>query len=204
MKRLLRVAGALTLGMGVLAQFVQNTDPTPPLTYFTVWSAILGTLTLTAAATQGREVPITLRGAATVGCVVSGMIFTLVIAPATATGTWFQPQDDFWVRNANVLMHGLGPILIAADFITTRAWVHRPWRQAAIWCTWPLAYTVTVLVIQTTGGPQIPYPFLNPQTIGPGELIAAVTAMAVLLLLIGRILLFLNRKAHPDPSARTT
>ena len=196
MRRLLRAVGALTLGVGVVAQFIQHTDPTPPLAYFTVWSAILGALTLAVSTRRGRELPVAVRGAATVGCVVSGVIFAAVIAPATETGTWFQPWDDFWVRTANLLMHGLGPVLIAADFIATPTRANRPWRQAAMWCTWPLAYIVTIFVTQAVDGSKVPYPFLNPQVNSIGLLIGSITALTLLFLLVGRILLFLNGKVH--------
>lgn len=197
MRTLLRALGALALGVGVIAQFIQHTDPAPPLAYFTVWSAILGTLTLAAGAIRHHELPVTVRGAATVGCAISGIIFATVIAPATETGTWFQPWDDYWVRTATVLMHGIGPVLITADFIATPAHVTRPWRQAALWCTWPLVYIVSALGVQAVGGQPVPYPFLNPQQT-PGALVVLASAFLMLLfLLIGRLLVFLNGRAHP-------
>lgn len=197
MRTLLRALGALALGIGVIAQFIQLTDPTPPLAYFTVWSAILGTFTLALGAIRHRELSVTVRGAATIGCVISGVIFATVIAPATVTGTWFQPWDDDWSRTATVLMHGIGPVLIAADFIATPAQVTRPWRQAALCCAWPLVYIVTASAVQAAGGQPVPYPFLDPQHSPAALVILASALLTLFFLLIGRLLLLLSSRAHP-------
>lgn len=190
--------------MGVVAQLVQNTDPKPALTYFTVWSALLGAGSLAAAATRRGDVPLFVRGPATVGCLVSALVFATVIAPATPTGTWYQPWDDPWARTATTLMHGIGPALILLDFVTTPSQEARPWQRALTWTAWPLLYLVVTLGHQVLGGPRVPYPFLDPaQTTAPA-LLGAVASLTLVFLVVGRLLLLfasrLSRRRLPAPA----
>lgn len=195
MRRLLRAAGAAALGLGVVAQLVQHTDPKPALTYFTVWSAALGAVSLAvAAARRGADVPFLVRGAATVGCVVSAMVFATVIAPATPTGTWYQPWDNVWVRTATTLMHGIGPVLILGDFVTTPVLEARPWRRTLTWTAWPLLYIVVTLGHQALGGPAVPYPFLDPAQTSTPAVLGAVVALTLVFLVVGRLLLLLTSR----------
>lgn len=205
MRTLLRAAGATALGVGVVAQLLQHTDPKPVLTYFTVWSAILGAASLAvAAARRGADVPLLVRGAATVGCVVSALVFATVIAPATPTGTWYQPWDDPWVRTATTLMHGIGPALILLDFVTTPVQEARPWRRTLTWTAWPLLYIVVTLGRQSMGGPPVPYPFLDPAQTSTPAVLGAVVALTVVFLVVGRLLLLftsrLSRRRLPVPA----
>lgn len=196
MRRILRVAGALALAVGTICQFLQHTDPTPPLAYFTVWSACLGAVTLATRAARPTAVPQAIRCAAAVGVAVSGLVFAGVIAPATATGTWFQPGDDAWVRAANLLLHGVGPVLITLDFIITPMVLSRPWRQAAVWCCWPLAYLATSFALQGAGVTPVPYSFLDPAQNPPGAVVAAVVLLAGVFVVLGRSLCALNALAE--------
>lgn len=200
MRTLLRAAGATALALGVVAQLVQHTDPKPALTYFTVWSAILGAASLAvAAAWRGIHVPLLVRGAATVGCLVSALVFATVIAPATPTGTWYQPWDDPWVRIATTLMHGVGPALILLDFVTTPVSAARPWRRALTWTAFPLLYLVVTLGHQALGGPPVPYPFLDPAHTSTPALAGAMVALTVVFLVVGRLLLLTTTLAGRRP-----
>ena len=195
MRRFLRAAGSATLTAGVVCQFVQHTDPTPPLAYFTVWSAIFGALVLALAAFSAPSLPAAIRGAATVGCVVSGLIFAAVITPATPTGTWTQPGDDGWVRTANVMLHGIGPVLIAAEFAITPIRVTRPWCQAGLGCIWPAVYIVAAFSLQAADVTPVPYPFLNPSRSAPEMVAVAVVGLVGVFLVTGRILVAVNSLA---------
>lgn len=206
MRRALAAAGAACLACGVLCQFLQHTDQRQPMSYFTVWSAILAAIVLTIEATrpstahEARQVPracvwATIHGSAVVGCAVSGLVFATVIAPSTPTGTWFQPWDDYWVRAANVLMHGLGPSLavLAYGLTPLPGWQsRRPWRAAAVWCWWPVTYLSVMGVFTAVGVTSIPYPFLDPSS-SPLPLVGgALMAVSVVFLVVGRALTFLN------------
>ncbi|TCC38892.1 Pr6Pr family membrane protein [Kribbella speibonae] len=191
MKRTLRVTAALVLAVGTICQFVQHTDRTPPLAYFTVWSALLGVVTLAIRAVRSTAVPQAIRGAAAVGSAVSGLVYAAVIAPATSDGSWFQPGDDQWVRTANVLLHGVGPVLIILDFVATRAVLRRPWRQAASWCGWPLGYLATMLVLQAAGVSSVPYSFLDTAHNTVGAVAVAVIVLTGVFVVVGRFLLAL-------------
>ena len=203
MRTLLRAAGATALGVGVVAQLVQHTDPKPALGYFTVWSAILGAASLAVTASRrGGGVPLLVRGAAVVGCVVSALVFATVIAPATPTGTWYQPWDDPWARTATTLMHGVGPALILLDFVTTPVEEARPWWRTLTWTGWPLLYLVVTLGHQALGGPPVPYPFLDLAQTPVPAVVGAVVALTLGFLVIGRLLLLLaSRLPHGGPSA---
>lgn len=193
---MLRVAAAVTLTAGVICQFIQRTDPTAPLAYFTIWSALLTTGVLIAEVIRPRPVPSVVRGAAAVGTVISGIIFATVIVPATPTGTWFQPHDDAWIRTGNVLLHGVAPFLVAADFAVTPLDRSRPWRQAVRWCAWPLLYLVVMFILQGAGLTRVPYSFLDPAQSVPVLIVVAVLVLALLFLLVGRALIALNRAAN--------
>jgi hypothetical protein len=179
-----------------VAQLVQHTDPKPALTYFTVWSALLGAVALAVAATRrGAHVPLLVRGAATVGCLVSALIFATVIAPATPTGTWYQPWDDPWARTATTLMHGVGPALILLDFVTTPVREARPWRRTLTWTVWPLAYLVVTLGHQALGGPPVPYPFLDLAQTSTPAVLGAIAALTLVFVVVGRLLLLVASTA---------
>lgn len=181
--------------MGVVAQLVQHTDPKPAFTYFTVWSATLGAVSLAvAAARRGADVPLLVRGAAAVGCVVSALVFATVIAPATPTGTWYQPWDDPWARTATTLMHGVGPALILLDFVTTPVHEAGPWRRTLTWTAWPLLYVVVTLGHQGMGGPPVPYPFLDPAQTSAPAVLGAIVVLTLVFLVVGRLLLLITAR----------
>lgn len=196
MKRAVRACAALVLGVGILCQFVQYTDPTPPFAYFTIWSAALGILTFTINSIRDGGVNPLLRGTTAVGLIVSGLIYATVIAPATATGTWFQPDDDYWVRTSTLLFHGIGPLLALTDFIITPTATDRAWRQAASWCVWPLLYLATSLCAQTADITPVPYPFLDPERTAPASLVIAIAVLTTVFLLTGRSLLVASKAWH--------
>lgn len=113
-RRLLPRTIALTEAVAVLCQFLQRTDPRFPLVYFTVLSgALAGVVALAEVLFRRRHFVIDAsRVAAAVGVIVSAVIFAALIAPATPTGTWFQPWDDLWARVATALFHAVAPVLM--------------------------------------------------------------------------------------------
>lgn len=175
--------------VGVACQFVQHTDPRFPLAYFTVDSAVLAGIAAALALLVGEfRGAWQLRLAAAVGVCVSGLVFATLIAPATPTGTWFQPHDDWFVRTANLLLHGVAPVLVVADYVA-RAETTSVRRSVGWAYVWPLTYLFGLLAIAAVfGGDVIPYPFLRPSVVGWSTATAAVFALIALVAVVGAIL----------------
>ncbi|MCO7274074.1 MULTISPECIES: Pr6Pr family membrane protein [Cellulosimicrobium] len=192
----LRGVTVAVLVVGVVCQLVQGTDPAPALTYYTVDSAILLAATLiVASARPGWAWVDGARGAATSGVVLSGLVFATVIAPATPTGTWIQPHDDAWVRVANVLLHGVGPVLATADYLVRPQRGRRGTFGTALrWCLWPLVYFAVVLPLDLAGQAHVPYPFLDVHEAGWTAVLGAVAGLFVVVLGLGAALVALHRR----------
>lgn len=196
--RLIRIATAASLAAGVTCQFVQHTDPVFPLAYFTVDSAALAAILASIGIRRRVEsdAVAAMRGAATVGVMFSGLVYASVIAPASPTGAWFQPWDDPWVRGATVLMHGVGPVLVTADFLThpyPDAALRRPWTTAVRWCWWPLLYLGTMVPLEQIGLARIPYAFLQPPQVGVLTVVAGLSVAAGTFIAVGRALLTIHQ-----------
>jgi hypothetical protein len=161
--------------IAVTCQFVQTTDQRFPLVYFTVDSAVFAgaAAAITMARPQFRYL-IALRITSAVGVVIAALVFAIVIAPATPTGTWIQPHDDVWVRTANILLHGVAPLLVCVG--VPGAGLAAYLRYAYVW---PLAYLVTIAAL-TCHGLAMPYPFLSPAYSGWPRVLAAMAILAAL------------------------
>lgn len=195
--RWLRYLTVLVLLAGAACQVIQYTDPASPQLYFTWNSAVLLAVVLLAStARPTSRLVAEVRGAATVGVLLSGLVFAAVIAPATQTGTWFQPHDDPWVRTANLLLHGVGPVLALTDFaLTSVPLPGAAWRVALRWCAWPLLYLAVIVPVDLLGFGQIPYPFLRVES--GGDVLPVVGAVVVLLVVVlgfGAALVLLRRR----------
>jgi hypothetical protein len=180
--------------VAVVCQFVQSTDPRFLLLYFTVDSAILAGLVavLTLAGRHGTWMW-RLRLASVVGVVLSALVFAAVIAPATPTGTWFQPHDDMVVRVATVLMHGVAPIVVTVDYLMRAD--RRAVGASVLWSyPWPLLYLGALAALAAVVGPDvIPYPFLQPGASGWVAVVAAMAVLTVGVALVGATLSTLGR-----------
>lgn len=171
---------------GVVLQFIQYTDPTFPLLYFTVDSALLLAGALIASSLRPDSARIaTIRGAATVAVLLSALIYATVIAPASSTGTWFQPWDDGYVRAAMVVQHAAAPVVALADFLLHPYPAGAKRGTVLRWCAWPVAYFIPVTVLDVAGIATMPYPFLAIDTLS--DLPAVLGAMVALSLLVGAL-----------------
>lgn len=187
---LVSIAIVVNQTAAVVCQFVQHTDPRFPLLYFTVDSGVFaGAVALIALVCPGLGMLRDLRAASAVCVSLSAVIFAAVIAPASGTGTWIQPYDDYWVRTATILFHAVAPVLVTTDFV-----VHDVTRQRVAgtlaWClVWPLAYITVVGGLAASDVVSMPYPFLDPEKLGWGTVIGSVAGLTVLVLLFGATLL---------------
>jgi hypothetical protein len=191
-----RAAAVVTLTSGATLQFVQRTDPRFPLVYLTIDSAVLEAAVLSASMASGRDRWPRVRGAATLGVIVSALVYAAVIAPATPTGTWFQPHDDLAVRTATVLLHGVAPVLVLIDF-AGHAYPEGPIRrEVARWLIWPTAYLAAV-VLTAAAGVTVPYDFIRPSVVGLPGAIAGTAGALCLFAAAGVALLGTARRLAP-------
>lgn len=167
--------------IATFCQFMQQTDPRFPFVYFTVSSGFFAGVV--AAVELSRWSPRGLpycRVSAAVGVILSALIFIAIIAPATPTGTWFQPWDDAWVRIATMLFHGLAPVLVLARLVVSPYLGRiRSWLAAAY--AWPVLYLIVTALGSSLKHWRIPYPFLSPTQIGWHTVLFGIAAMTVLI-----------------------
>lgn len=184
--------------IGVFCQFLQHTDRTFPLLYFTIDSAIFaGVVAVVALIRPARLLLPQLRMASAVGVLLSSLIFTSVIAPASSTGTWVQPYDDYWVRTATVLLHGVAPVLVIIDLVVNYAGRAATAASIIAWSyLWPMAYLVCLIALVSTGVATIPYPFLNPAQMGWRTVLGSLAGLCALILTIAWILLAVPKITH--------
>jgi hypothetical protein len=189
----LSIAIVVNQTAAVVCQFGQHTDPRFPLLYFTVDSGVFaGAVALIALVCPGLSSLPGLRAASAVGVLLSAVIFATVIAPASGTGTWIQPYDDYWVRTATILFHAVAPVLVTIDFAIHGVPRRRIARTVA-WCfVWPLAYIIVVGGLAAWGVVGMPYPFLDPSKTGWGTVMGTVVGLSALVLLFASALLALS------------
>lgn len=176
------------LTLGVICQFIQRTDPTPSLLYFTVGSAMLAATLLTWQLVRGTSNSAwgdRVRGAAVVGVALSSLIYMPVIAPSSPSGTWFGAHDDAWARSATLLLHGGAPILVVAEFLLAPYALPATSREATLLAWWPAAYLTVVGTLAWSGAATMPYLFLRPSQFGVAGVAAAVAVLYAIVVALG-------------------
>ena len=189
--RAITVAVLLTETISVTCQFIQTTDPRFPLVYFTIDSAVLAcaAAAILLVRPQFRHL-LALLITSAVGVVTAALVFAIVIAPATPSGTWVQPHDDMWVRTANILMHGVAPLLVCAGVPAAGLATYLRYAYH-----WPLAYLVMISAL-TCRGVAIPYPFLSPAHNGWAGVLVAVAILAAVIAIVSAALFGISRLIH--------
>jgi hypothetical protein len=189
MRLVLRATRATVAVLIVVAlgwQFRWSTDNSPTFTagnffsYFTVLSNVLITVTLVALVlrpTLAQHVPfLTLRGTATVAIIVTGLVYALLLAPASA-------DVDVSLRWVDFIIHTLAPIVGLADWLVDRPRVPIPLTTVASWLVFPIVWLVYTM-IRGAATDWYPYPFLDPDQESVGSIIAIcliITALFVVL-----------------------
>ena len=141
---------------GVLAQTISTGRPLLDLTYYTVQSALLLALTTALGLVPRLRTTTALaivRGAATVGSVVAGIIYTVAIAPGEGDGRWL--LDEPLAAVGSTLQHLVLPILGIVVLRREVIGVLRGWRPgvlASLWLMWPLAWALVLAVLRGVAG----------------------------------------------------
>ena len=162
--------------------------------YFTNLSNLLFILTnlglafLPAARTRTGAF-LVLRGTATVGMVVTGIGYAALLSE---TAGFFQHP---WI---NYVIHGIMPALALLDWLVfppgpPRLRLRDAWRWLVFGLVW-LVYTMVRGAILTW----YPYPFIDPAVVGWPAVVAAISALAVVMSLVALAMLwYQNRRCRP-------
>jgi hypothetical protein len=137
-----------------------------------------------------------LRGAATLYLMITGLVFSLLLAGLEGVEFTAVPWD-------NIVLHYLMPVLIMLDWVITPPTVRISFRRGLIWLAYPLAY-VAYSLIRGRIVDWYPYPFLDPGPRGYTGVIQssigiALTAAAlvyVLTIFTGPVSLFERMRAR--------
>lgn len=129
-----------------------------------------------------------LRGTATVGMVVTGIGYAALLSE---TAGFFQHP---WI---NYVIHGIMPVLALLDWLVFPPGPPRlRLRDAARWLAFGLFWLVYTMV---RGGilSWYPYPFIDPAAVGWPAVVAAISALAVVMALVALALLrYQNRRCR--------
>lgn len=192
-RSVLPTAILVTSTVAIVSQFVQSTDAIFPLLYFTVDSAVFaGGVACLAVLRPPSDKLVLLRASSSVAVLLSAVIYAAVIAPASETGSWVQPHDDYWVRTATFLFHLLIPILVTLDFIGQDVGRTRL-RSVLLSClAWPLLYLAAVGAVTGLGVARMPYPFLDPSKFGAYVVLQSAGVMTLLIAILAGALWSIN------------
>lgn len=196
------IAGAIVSLGGVVFAFIQRTDNTPQLTYFTVDSAILFGFTSAKLAFSSVARPFMryLADCASVATILSGLIWVTVLTP----DGFYPPRDDVPVRIANTLLHLALPLLSVLTFAFEARDREPRVRDAFRWLGWPTTYLVIMTVLTCLGLTHFPYLFLQPVTFGWLNVVLAVAGLVAITALLGMLLVGLRRWLAPRVNRPTT
>jgi hypothetical protein len=184
--RITRVTTALLI-IGALGwQFRWSTDNSPTFTagnffsYFTVLSNVLLAVTFVALAIRpalSQLLPfLTLRGIATLGIMVTGLVYAVLLAPESA-------DVDVSLRWVDFVVHTLAPLVGLVDWLVDRPRGRPPLVTVASWLAFPVVWLVYTM-IRGALTDWYPYPFLDPDEESVGSIITTclvITAIFVVL-----------------------
>lgn len=148
--------------------------------YFTVLSncAAVAVLAILALRPSLAHAPgfVVARGAVTLYMVVTGLVYAVLLAPASADVGLTKP----WV---DAVVHEIAPAVVLLDWLVDPPRQRLSWGDAASWLVFPAAYLVYSLV----RGPLAdwyPYPFLDPDHGSLGYGSVAMTSAAILVTIV--------------------
>jgi len=145
--------------------------------YFTVQSNVLAAIALIGTALVGRRSSRweAFRGLATFAMVVTGLVYNVLLAdiPVGVTDPWI-----------NDVLHRVMPVVMLADWVLDppQGGIDRP--TALWWLAYPLAYAAYTLIRGPLADDFYPYPFINPEREGYGQVAINCLGLAVALAVI--------------------
>lgn len=179
------VAVAVTTQLAYGIQTIETFNVINFLSFFTIESNIFGAIVFAVAgwsAYQNRTIAhlAAIRGASTLYMAITGIVYSLLLAGADV-------QTPIpWI---NAVLHYIFPVLIVADWIIDSPKKTITFKKALVWLTFPIAYAIYSLV-RGASVHWYPYPFLNVDTLGYGQVAAncvvvAIGGLAILAAIVG-------------------
>lgn len=191
MHRLAAALVALAAWAGLAVQFAATFSQTGSLVgtlwillrFFTVITNLLVAVTMTRVAT-GRRISPSLLAGLTLAIIFVGIIYATLLHGLVALSGLALVAD--------VLLHYVVPIAMAVYWLAFAPKIGLAWRDAALWCLYPLAYLFYVVLRGSVDG-RYPYPFIDVTTLGYGRIVLNSLMLLVAYLLAGLTLVALGR-----------
>jgi hypothetical protein len=190
-----RAVAAVVAFTGVVLLFVFDHGGWGEFVYFTTQTNTLVGLCFLAGAIgpwlSRLGPPDVVRGAVTLYILVTFLVYHLILAnPASG----FSDGGAQLGTVRNVLLHTVTPLLALLDWVLIRT-RRLPWRWAAAWLAYPLAYLAFALVRGAIVH-RYPYPFLDVRSIGYGGVAVVSLGLFVVFWLLGLIVVAVGRDAR--------
>ena len=191
MLRAARLAIACLVLAALVTQYAEGTqrstfEPANFFSFFTVQANIFAAAVLLATVALGSRTD-AWRGAATLYMAATGVVYTVLLS-----GLEDRLQTPIpWV---NAVLHYITPVYMVADWLLDPPARPVPFRRAAWWLAFPLAYCAYSLL----RGPLVdwyPYPFLDPREHGYGVVAVMCVAVAVTFAALAWLLARTTRRA---------
>lgn len=126
-----------------------------------------------------------IHGAITLYITVTFIIFAILLAPLyhpTGIGAY-----------TNLIVHYLVPIAFITDTVLTEIKHEYSWKYIIFWLVYPIFYLILTLIRGYITGDYI-YPFLDLNSMGIGLFVLWCFILSAVFLLLGSLLVFLNKK----------
>jgi hypothetical protein len=140
---------------GLLFQLIQVEDRTPMLLYFTVWSAIVTTVSWPFVDTTSSRVFRIAAQAGAIGNLMSGIVYWAVLFPPNGPGKFLV------TILANTTLHAVLPLAVLVRLHARPRPEVLSWLQELATASYPLLYLVTSVLLDLAFGIQSPYGFLQ-------------------------------------------
>ena len=158
------------------------------IAYFTIQSNILvlvTTIPLLRDPTYDGPLWRVARAAALVGIAVTGVVHFVLLRPLLDLSGWSFVADK--------LLHIVVPTVALVGWLLFGPWHRFSRRVLAVTLLWPAGWLLCTLVVGAASG-WFPYPFLDYEVHGWGEVLIAATAVTALFIALGLAVLWWDRR----------